>query len=111
MKTDTENAERAEFSDSSRAPNRGRNSGKLTKNSRKNSKRGPAKETGEAADTKLTSLDVLLSILQSDLGEIKDFGGAVQFFTYSDGIMIQLPNVAICQNHKMMHSGTTCPMC
>jgi hypothetical protein len=111
MPTDMGKLEQDGFLDSSHAPNRGKNSDRSAGNSRKNSKRGPAKDAGKEVETKLTSLDVLLSILQSDLGEIRDFGGVVQFFSYSDGLMIQLPNVAICHSHKMMHSGTICPMC
>ena len=111
MKTDTARLEQDGFSGSSRARNRESNSDRSTRDSRKNSKRGPAADGGEAAETKLTSLDVLLSMLQSHLGEIRDFGGSVQFFTYHDGIMIQLPNVAICQTHKQIHSGTICPHC
>lgn len=111
MPTDMENAERAEFSDSSRTRRRAGNSDKSPGNSRKNSKLAQDVDATDGAETRLSSLDVLLSMLQSHLGEIRDFGGAVQFFSYPDGLIIQLPNVAICQNHKMMHSGQTCPMC
>ena len=110
MLIDTENLEQEESFGSSQTRRRGK-SGKSTQNSRKNSAsdRGGA-DTSEAA-SKLSSYDVLLSMLQSHLGEIRDFGGVVRLFDDPNGLIIQLPNVAICQNHKMMHSGQQCPMC
>src|SRR5215510_13012457 len=111
MLTDTENTERAKSSASSRTRRQVGDSDKSPENSRKNSRPGPAKDDGESAGSKLTNLDVLLSLLQSDLGEIRDFGGTVRFYEDPNGLIIQLPNVAICHNHKMMHSGQTCPMC
>ena len=110
MLIDTVNEGQDRFSGSSQTRRQGK-SAKSQANSRKNSTQGRDGEGGEKAETKLTSLDVLLTMLQSHLGEIRDFGGAVEFFTYPDGIFIKLPNVAICQSHKMMHSGQTCPMC
>ena len=111
MKTDTENAEQDGFSGSSHTRRRQGNSDKSQQSSRKSSKPDPVKDYGPTAETKLSSLDVLLTMLQSHLGEIRDFGGTVRLFDDTNGLIIQLPNVAICRNHKMMHSGTTCPMC
>lgn len=111
MKTDTARLEQGGFSASSSDLNRGRNSDRSTPASRKNSKRGPAKETGDEAETKLTSLDVLLTMLQSLLGEIKDCGGDVRMLEWSDGLTVQLVNAAYCRTHKMMHGGQQCPMC
>ena len=110
MLTDMENAEREEFSGSSQTRRRGK-SAKSQANSRTNSTNVRDGETGEKAETKLSSLDVLLSMLQSHLGEIRDFGGTVRFFDDPNGLIIQLPNVVICKSHKMMHFGQTCPMC
>lgn len=110
MLIDTENPEQEEYSGSSQTRRREK-SGKSTPNSRGNSASGQAGDGGEPAATRLTSLDVLLSMLQSHLGEIRDFGGIVRFFDDPNGLIIQLPNVAICPNHKMMHSGPQCPMC
>lgn len=111
MKTDTENAEQGGYSASSRTPRRQGNSDRSPRSSQKSSASGPAKDAGRTVETKLSSLDVLLTMLQSHLGEIRDFGGAVRVYEDPNGLIIQLPNVAICQTHKMMHSGQTCPMC
>lgn len=110
MLTDMENPERDASCDSSQTRRRGK-SGKSPKTSQSNSDSAPAEETGAVAEPRLSSLDVLLSILQSDLGEIRDFGGVVRFFSDPNGLIIQLPNVAICQTHKMIHSGEICPHC
>src|SRR4030095_4718300 len=110
MKTDMESKEQDAFSGSS--PTRPRNnSGKSRANSRKNSKPVQAEDDGQSAEPKLSSLDLLLSFLQSDLGEIRDMGGAVRLFDDPNGLIIQLPNVAICHSHKMMHFGPQCPIC
>jgi hypothetical protein len=111
MKTDTARLEQDEFSDSSHAPNPEANSDKSGRKSRKNSKSAQAKDAGDSAEKSPSSLNWLLSVLQSDLGEIRDFGGTVRLFDDPNGLIIQLPNVAICKSHKMMHFGTTCPMC
>lgn len=111
MSIDTENAEREESSGSSRTRRRQGKPDKSTSDLRRNSKRGQGADAGKSAETKLTSLDVLLTMLQSHLGEIRDFGGCVRVVEESNGLIIQLPNVAICHSHKMMHSGQRCPMC
>jgi hypothetical protein len=111
MKTDTENAEQDVYSGSSRTRRPQENSDKSPRRLPKNSKPDPVRDDGPTAETKLSSLDVLLTMLQSHLGEIRDFGGSVRLFDDPNGLIIQLPNVAICQNHKMMHSGQICPMC
>lgn len=111
MKTDTARLEQGGFSGLSVAPNPEGNSDRLENDSRRNSGRDPAKDDGDSAETKLTSLDVLLSILQSHLGEIRDFGGDVRLLEGPHGLTIQLINVAICKTHKQIHSGETCPHC
>ena len=111
MKTDTARLEQGGFSDSSTAQNPEANSDKSGRKSPQNSKSAPAKDAGGSAEKSPSSLNWLLSVLQSDLGEIRDFGGSVRLFDDPNGLIIQLPNVAICQNHKMFHFGTTCPMC
>ena len=111
MLTDMENAEPGKSSASSRTRRQVGRSDKSAANSRKNSPRVPVEDAGESAEPKLSSLDFMLGILQSDLGEIRDFGGTVRLFDDPNGLIIQLPNVAICQTHKMMHSGQKCPMC
>lgn len=111
MLIDMENAERGGFSGSSRTRLQVANLDRLAVNSRKNSNDAQDADGGAEVATKLTSLDVLLSMLQSHLGEIRDFGASVKFFSDPSGLIIQLPDVAICPAHKMMHSGQTCPMC
>ena len=108
--TDTESTEREEYSGS--LPTRRRkNSDKSPPSSEKNSSRGPDADDGQSPEPKLSTLNFLLTLLQSDLGEIRDKGGIVRFFDDPNGLIIQLPNVVICKNHKMMHAGPTCPMC
>ena len=111
MLIDMENAEQDKSSGSSSTRRQTGRSDKSPGNSRKNSKNVQAGDATEQAEPKLSSLDFMLSILQSDLGEFRDFGGTVRMYEDPNGLIIQLPNVAICQNHKMMHSGPTCPMC
>lgn len=111
MKTDTARLEQGGFSASSNDLNPGSNSDRSAGSSRKNSRRAPAADAGEEAERNRCSLDVLLSILQADLGEIRDFGGSVRLYNHPDGLIIQLPNVAICQTHKQIHSGEICPHC
>src|SRR5262245_53445639 len=111
MSTDMENEERDKYFDSSPTRRQVGRSDKSRKNLLKNSKTAPVKETGETAEPTLSNLDFMLGVLQSDLGEYRDFGGTVRFYDDPNGLIIQLPNVAICQTHKMMHSGVTCPMC
>ena len=111
MPIDTERLEQGAYSGLSLAPNPSGNSGRSTRNSQTNSKPGPDADGGEIAETRLSSLDVLLTMLQSHLGEIRDFGGKVQFFTDSNGVIIRLADTGICRTHKLIHSGPTCPMC
>ena len=111
MLTDTENAEQGAFSDSSRTRRQVRPSDKSATRLPTSSKPGPDAEGGEEAETKLNSLDFMLSILQSDLGEFRDFGGKVSFQETPDFLIIRLANVHICLSHKIMHSGLICPMC
>lgn len=111
MRTDTESSGREESLDLSLAPNRGLNSGKSMSESRRNSGTGRAGDAGEEAGPKATSLDLLLSLLQSDLGEIKDRGVDVDFYSHPKGLVILIAGAAICQKHKQIHSGETCPHC
>jgi len=110
MLTDTESTEREEYSGSSQTRRR-KNSDKSPANLPKNSSLGPDAGDGQSPEPKLSTLNFLLTLLQSDLGEIKDKGGTVRFFDDPNGLIIQLPNVAICKSHKMMHFGPICPMC
>lgn len=111
MKTDTARLEQGAFSGSSVAPNPDGNSDRSENSSRRNSGRGPVKDGGHSAETNPHSLNVLLSMLQSHLGEIRDFGGSVTFFSDQGDLIIRLSNVAICQTHKQIHSGEMCPHC
>jgi hypothetical protein len=111
MKTDMESVEQGGFSDLLRAPNRGKNLDRSQTRSQAPSASAQVKGDGSSAGPNPDSLNWLLSMLQADLGEIRDFGGTVRFFDDPNGLIIQLPNVAICPNHKMMHFGMTCPMC
>ena len=111
MLTDTENAERDVYSGSSRTRRRARPSAKSAGKLQTNSRPAQEEAGGKAQEPKLSNLDFMLSILQSDLGEFRDFGGSVSLQETPDFLIIQLASVHICQNHKMMHSGPTCPMC
>ena len=111
MLIDTESAERDAYSGSSHIRRQAKPSDKSATRLPTSSKPGPDAEGGEEAETKLNSLDFMLSILQSDLGEFRDFGGTVLFQETPDFLIIRLADVHICLNHKMMHFGPTCPMC
>lgn len=110
MLTDTESIEREESSGSSRTRRRGK-SDRLTGNSRKSSRPDPDADAGQDREPRLSSLDVLLSILQSDLGEIRDYGAEVSFYSHQNGLVVLISGAAICQTHKQIHSGETCPHC
>src|SRR5262245_36062970 len=111
MQTGMGSSGRGESSDSSRARNRRSNSEGSTNDSARSSPPGQAADAGEVREPKPTSLDVLLSLLQSDLGEIQDFGGVVRFFDHPEGLIIQLPEARLCKVHRMIHSGEICPHC
>lgn len=111
MSTDTENAEQDKSFGSSRTRRRRENSDKSQKKLQGSSRRGREADVQPQVEPKLSSLDFLLSVLQSDLGEIRDAGGSVRFFDDPNGLIIQLPNVAICKTHKMMRFGPRCPIC
>lgn len=66
---------------------------------------------GEVAGRNLTYLDSLLTMLQSQLSEIKSAGVNVRLFQRSDGVGILLTGVSFCLRHQIIHSGTTCPIC
>ena len=111
IQTDTESSGRGESSDSSLAPNPKSNSGRSQRRSPPSSRAARAVEDGREAEPKVTSLDLLLSLLQSDLGEIQDYGAAVSFYSHPNGLVILISGAAICQTHKQIHSGETCPHC
>src|SRR5262249_156411 len=111
MQTDTGNREQGEYSDLSLAPNQRSSSPRSRKSSASNSKHDQAADDGGEVEPKLTSLDVLLSMLQSDIGEIRDFGAVVQIYRNpTGGIAILLPGVEICPTCKIMHTGAKCPI-
>jgi hypothetical protein len=58
-----------------------------------------------------SSLTALLTMLQSQLSEIKSAGANVRLFQRSDGVGILLTGVNFCPRHQIIHSGTTCPIC
>lgn len=111
IQTDTESGGRAESLDSSLAPNPKSNSARSRSGSRRNLTPGQAGDAGGEVEPKVTSLDLLLSLLQSDLGEIQDFGGVVRFFDNPQGLIIQLPGARLCKIHRQIHSGEICPHC
>lgn len=111
MSTDTENAEQGKSSDSSRTRRQAGRADRSQANSRRNSRNAPAKDAGSLAGPNPESLNWLLSVLQSDLGEIRDAGGTVRLFDDPSGLIIQLPNVATCLTHKMFKFGPQCPLC
>ncbi len=111
MQIDTVNGDLAGFSDLLGAPNPKSRSAKSRRRSPGNSTPGPAEAVGMEVEPKLSSLDFLLSMLQSDLGEIADAGGGVKLFNPPDRIIIVLQGIRLCRNHSILHSGQTCPMC
>lgn len=111
MATDMESVEQDAYLDSSRGRSRKSNSDRSTRRSRGNSGHAQGEGDGEAQEPRPTSIDVLLSLLLSDLGEIQDFGGEVKFFDNPVGLIIQLPGARLCKIHRQIHSGEICPHC
>src|SRR5262245_50739898 len=111
MLTDTESGAPGACSDSSGGRSRASNLARSERRSKGNSAPAQAEDAGREAGPKVSSLDFLLSLLQSDLGEIQDLGGSVRFFDNLQGLIIQLPGARLCKTHRMIHSGEKCPHC
>lgn len=105
-----ENEELDVHSDSSTRPS-GKNSASSAKARKPPSKRGAGKVGGEGAESKLTLSDVLLTKLQSLLADLRESGIIVTLYKSEEGIIIKMPGTGACQSHRMIHNGTTCPMC
>lgn len=88
-----------------------KNSARSRPNSPRNSKSVEVADVGAGAAAKLTSCDILLSQLQSLIGEIKEAGKKVKLYQVENGIMVGLDDSAICPRHKILHDGMTCPHC
>jgi hypothetical protein len=114
METDMENDALEDHSDSSEIPRLGLNSESSAPNTKPNSSDAPAEVATNRVAPTPTLLDVLLSQLQSQLGEISDVsseGVAVRIFQRDDGLAILLGGVKLCPIHHLIHSGSACPIC
>jgi len=83
-------------------------------NSKPNSSGGQEEVATSRAARTPTLLDVLLSQLQSQLGEISDASRedvAVLIFQRDGGLAILLGGVKLCPTHHLIHSGSACPIC
>ena len=101
-------------SDSSESPRLGSNSESLPQKSKPNSNGDQVEAGTKRVVQKPTLLDVLLSQLQSQLGEISDLskeGVKVRIFQRDDGLAILLGGVMLCPAHHLIHSGNKCPIC
>jgi hypothetical protein len=110
METVMENDEYAAPSDSSPGTSES-NSDKSPTNSSKNSKSVPAEVVGKIAGRSLSYLDTLLTMLQSQLSEIKSSGGGVKLFQRDDGLVILILGTRLCPGHQIIHSDLGCPLC
>jgi len=113
METDMENDALEDRSDSS-ALRLGSNSESSAPNLKPNSEPDQVEAGTSKAVRTPTLLDVLLSQLQSQLGEISDVsreGVAVRIFQRDDGLAILLGGVKLCPTHHLIHSGSACPIC
>jgi hypothetical protein len=101
-------------SGSSESPRLGSNSESSAPNSKPNSEQDLGEVATKRAVRTPRLLDVLLSQLQSQLGEISDVsseGVAVRIFQRDDGLAILLGGVMLCPTHHLIHSGSVCPIC
>ena len=106
-----ENTEFEEHLDSSTAPTRrsGKSSESSQKRTRKHSTPGAAAEDGLSPEQRRELYDLLLTQLQSLLTDIKGAGVTIKLHRGTAGFIIVLPDVSICQDHQMLHSGEKCP--
>jgi hypothetical protein len=65
----------------------------------------------KSPETMLRLSDVLLSQLQSQLGELGEAGVGVKMFERSDGLAILLEEVRVCSTHQIIYKRESCPMC
>jgi hypothetical protein len=105
-----ENTVLEERSDSLTLPS-GRNLESLQKRTPQRSEDAEDEGDGNKAEQKQELYDLLLTQLQSLIGEIREAGVEVRLFRNADKTFIELPGVNICPKHLMMHGGPTCPHC
>lgn len=97
-------------SDSSVLPS-GRNLELSRKHMRRRSEGAGDEGAGSAAERKQELYDLLLTQLQSLIGEIREAGVEVRLYRSESGLFVKLPSVSVCQTHLALHSGVTCPFC
>lgn len=110
MQTDTQSRAADGSSDSSSARRKSKPGGS-PKNSPPPLVNGQAEDDGDAAGPKLTPADVLLTLLQSHLSELKQAGVRVKLYKMAEGTQIALTGVWVCQEHQILHSGLKCHQC
>lgn len=105
-------ARASDASSDSLAANRPKsNSAKSQMDSPKPSVSGPAEDDGVKAEPTLTLIDYLLTLLQSDLSELKQEGLEMKFYQAGEVLQIALTNVFVCPTHQILHSGRKCHQC
>ena len=110
MEIDTKNGASDTSSDSSDRRS-DLNSEPSTRKSKPNSQNDPGKEDGQGLDKTPKSLSFVLSLLEANIGELRTLGAKVRMFRHPEGLAILLPETGLCQTHKMIHPGKTCPLC
>ncbi len=113
METDMEKDALEDRSDSSESPRLGSSLESSAPNLKPNSDNAPVEVATPARARKPTLLDVLLSQLQSQLGEISDLSNesvSVRIFQRPDGLAILPGDVSLCPTHHIIHSSKGCPL-
>lgn len=111
MQTDTKSLGADACSDSSTKNRRASSSAGLRQNSPTRSANVQAEDAGGKVEPKLSLSDYLLTILQSDLSELKQSGVGVKLYKMAEGTQIALQGVRVCQEHQILHSGLKCHQC
>lgn len=68
-------------------------------------------EGGGAAESRLTPADVLLTLLQSHLSELRQAGVGIKLYRMAEGTQVALTGVSVCPVHQILHSGLKCHQC
>jgi hypothetical protein len=89
----------------------GRNLESSRKRTRRRSKDAGDEAAGSAAERKQELYDLLLTQLQSLIGEIREAGVEVRLYRSESGLFVKLPGTSVCPKHLIVHSGMACLHC
>jgi hypothetical protein len=100
-----------ELSGSSESQPLGSNSEESVPNLKLNSESDRVGADTASPERMLKLSDVLLSQLQSQLGDLGEAGVGVRMFERPDGLAILLEAVRVCPTHQIIYKRESCPMC